>query len=298
MEKHFFNMRNLVCLFSLLLLLFGCDGKSDAPGTPKVIRKKVIAQTEKKSQSPKVKTVQTVKSTPAQKPTAESPKPQVASTESQPQKPKAVQSEPTGQPLTAQKTEGSPPQPAVVKPDSSKKPALKPKSDISVVKGPAIDPKPEPGAGIQPAGQIQVAAATPSPAVSTKPGVPSRYIPSGRVDPFEPLIKQKPKTAAVKDKKKQKKRIPKTPLEKVDLSQLKLVAIIKAGSGNRALVEESNGKGYVIKVGTYIGINSGKVVEINLRDNKIVVAEEYEDVYGKTQIDEKELKLPKPPGEL
>ena len=65
-----------------------------------------------------------------------------------------------------------------------------------------------------------------------------------------------------------------TPLERIDLSQLKLVGIILASSGNRALVEESSGKGYVIKTGTYIGVNSGKVVKI--RKEKVVVEEEFE----------------------
>ena len=113
------------------------------------------------------------------------------------------------------------------------------------------------------------------------------------MDPFEPIFKEKP----VFDKKKiNKKRIPRTPLERIDLSQLKLVGIIMASSGNRALVEESSGKGYVIKKGTYIGINSGKVVKI--KKEKVVVEEEFEDVFGKTKLRQREIKLPKPPGEF
>ena len=100
----------------------------------------------------------------------------------------------------------------------------------------------------------------------------------------------------VPEKKKAKKRIPQTPLERIDLSQLKLVGIIMASSGNRALVEESSGKGYVIKKGTYIGINSGKVVKI--KKEKVVVEEEFEDVFGKTKLHQREIKLPKPPGEF
>ena len=62
------------------------------------------------------------------------------------------------------------------------------------------------------------------------------------------------------------------------------------------MVEESNGKGYVIKAGTYVGTNAGKVVKIE-RD-RVIVAEEYEDVLGNVTLRKKELKLPKPPGEL
>jgi type IV pilus assembly protein PilP len=97
-------------------------------------------------------------------------------------------------------------------------------------------------------------------------------------------------------KSKRKKRIPRTPLEKIDLSQLKLVGIVTASSGNKALVEESNGKGYVIRKGTYIGTNAGKVVEIE--SDKVIVAEEYEDVVGNVTLRNKELTLPKPPGEF
>ncbi len=85
-----------------------------------------------------------------------------------------------------------------------------------------------------------------------------------------------------------------TPLEKLDLSQLKLVAILRAQSGNRALVEEDSGKGYVIKKGTYIGTHSGKVAKI--LSDRIIVEEEVEDIYGKISVRKKEIKL-KPPGE-
>ena len=99
------------------------------------------------------------------------------------------------------------------------------------------------------------------------------YNPEGKIDPFTPLFKDE-KPAAVKAVKtvKQGKRkicIPLTPLQRVDLSQLKLVGIIRAQSGNRAMVEEASGKGYVIKKGTYIGINCGMVAQI-LKDRVVV----------------------------
>lgn len=98
------------------------------------------------------------------------------------------------------------------------------------------------------------------------------YNPEGKIDPFVPLFKEK--SAAVKSAKTVKKGkgkicIPFTPLQKIDLSQLKLVGIIRAQSNNRAMVEEASGKGYVIKKGTYIGINCGMVGEI-LKDRVIV----------------------------
>jgi type IV pilus assembly protein PilP len=123
--------------------------------------------------------------------------------------------------------------------------------------------------------------------------IPAVYEPTGKVDPFKPLFRDKP---ALSKKKKRKKRLPQTPLERIDISQLKLVGIILASSGNRALVEESTGKGYVIRRGTYIGTNSGKVVKIIKK--AVIVEEEIEDVSGKIAIRKREIKLPKPPGEF
>lgn len=126
------------------------------------------------------------------------------------------------------------------------------------------------------------------------PEITDFYNPEGKLDPFEPLFKKERVSLAV-GKKKIKRRKPLTPLERVNLSQLTLVGIIRAPSGNRALVQESSGKGYVVKKGTYIGTNSGKIVQI-LKD-RIIVEEEGEDIYGKVSIIKKPLKLQKPPGE-
>jgi len=125
------------------------------------------------------------------------------------------------------------------------------------------------------------------------------YDPAGRVDPFEPLFKEEPAgkatASAIPASKIKKPRPPLTPLEKVDLSQLALKAVLRTPRGNKALVEESSGKGYIIKKGTYIGTRSGTVVSI-LKD-RVIIEEEFEDALGKVTIQEKELKLQKPLGE-
>ena len=125
------------------------------------------------------------------------------------------------------------------------------------------------------------------------PRITDFYDPEGKLDPFAPLIKEKPVVLPVKDKKAERRKIL-TPLEKLELGQLKLVGIIRAASGNKALVEEDSGKGYVIKKGTYIGTRSGKVAKI--LPDRIIVEEEVEDIYGKASIRKIEIKL-KPPGE-
>ena len=119
------------------------------------------------------------------------------------------------------------------------------------------------------------------------------YNPRGKLDPFAPLIKEKPVALAVKHRKAVRHKLL-TPLEKLDLSQLKLVAILRAQSGNKALVEEDSGKGYIIKKGTYIGTNAGRVLDI--LPDKIIIEEEVEDIYGKISVRKKEIEL-KPPGE-
>ena len=128
--------------------------------------------------------------------------------------------------------------------------------------------------------EIKMKASDPVTAAKSLPGgIPPMYNPTGKIDPFEPLFREKPVLAR---NSKKIKRAPRTPLERIDLSQLKLVGIILASSGNRALVEESSGKGYVIKKGTYIGTNGGIIVQIE--KEVVTVEEKFEDYSGKIQI--------------
>ena len=142
--------------------------------------------------------------------------------------------------------------------------------------------------------QNLVAEKSPTVKKTNIPEINDLYSPEGKLDPFEPLFKKERVSLDV-GKKKIKTRKPLTPLERISLSQLTLVGIILSPNGNRALVQETTGKGYVVKKGTYIGTNSGKIVEI-LKD-RIIIEEESEDIYGKVSIIKKPLKLQKPPGE-
>jgi type IV pilus assembly protein PilP len=127
--------------------------------------------------------------------------------------------------------------------------------------------------------------------------IASTYDPKGRFDPFEPLFKEQPEVQVVTaSKDKRKKRVPQTPLERVAISQLKLTAIIQAPSGNRGLVVDATGKGYVVEKGTYIGLNSGRVIDIE--KDRIVIEEDIEDIMGEMKTQNSELKLLKPAGEL
>ena len=103
------------------------------------------------------------------------------------------------------------------------------------------------------------------------------YNPLGKPDPFKPFIQMTPS-------KLYSKNVPQTPLQKYEISQLTLVAIITTPEGNIALIEDSAGKGYFLKKGTEIGKNDGKVKQI-LKD-KVIIEEVYEDIFGQKKINE------------
>jgi type IV pilus assembly protein PilP len=110
------------------------------------------------------------------------------------------------------------------------------------------------------------------------------YNPVGKADPFRPFIQLTPAKGPSK--------IPLTPLQKYDLSSLKLVAIIAAPEGSVALVEDSAGKGYFLKKGTLVGKNDGKVLKI-LRD-RVIIEETFQDILGQTKTSEVSLILHRP----
>jgi len=313
MGKYLVSMRYLISTICIVLLLWGCDRTVDATVQPKVVHKKVVVQKEQttkartnetirtarttdataqqkvvrkkvvvqKEQTAKVRTNQTVRIAKSNQAARLEKKTTAVKTDKVQAKAKT-----DGQALVAKKVEVIPVRDAVTKPVKPKKPAVRPRSDISEIKQPATD-----DSALSSDKLIAATSnVTPKMRLAAIPGV---YNAIGKIDPFEPLFREKP--VSVK-KKTGKKRIPQTPLERIDLSQLKLVGIILASSGNRALVEESSGKGYVIKKGTYIGVNSGKVVKI--KKEKVVVEEEFEDVFGKSKLRQREIKLPKPPGEF
>lgn len=137
----------------------------------------------------------------------------------------------------------------------------------------------------------------PSELIKASMAIASTYNAKGRIDPFDPLFKEEPEPPQMEAfDGKRKKRIPQTPLERVALSQLKLSAIMRSSAGNRALVEDATGKGYVIKKGTYIGLNAGQVVQIE--KDRVIIEEEIENLMGELIVSNTELKLQKPAGEI
>ncbi len=125
-----------------------------------------------------------------------------------------------------------------------------------------------------------------------------KYQYRGIVDPFLPLIKEEkdePTEDVATDKSKKKKRVPQTPLEKIDLTQLTLTAVFKEKNKIRGLVEEPTGKGYIVTNGTFIGKDGGQITK--MLEDRIVITELSEDVMGKPVTIEHELKLRQSSGE-
>ena len=119
----------------------------------------------------------------------------------------------------------------------------------------------------------------------------SSYVSKGKLDPFHPLIQtEKEKKQEDAGEEKAPSRIL-TPLEKLDFSQMKLAAIVHAPSGNMAMVEESGGKGYIVRIGTFIGKNSGRVVKIG--QDRIVIEERVKNFKGDFVERSREMKLHK-----
>lgn len=203
-------------------------------------------------------------------------------------------------PAARPRTEALPSERPVAVPEtvSPKVPAARPRAGALPSERPVAAPEtasvpgapgkvpPTPSVGSAEAGAVPV---SPHPANGN-------YDPEGRVDPFAPLFKPTPTRETVDITPKKKKRRPLTPLEKLDLSQMKLVGVLRMAGGNRALVEESSGKGYVVTKGMYMGRNSGVVKEI-LKD-RVIIEEEIEGFTGKISIEKRELKMEKPVGEF
>lgn len=82
-----------------------------------------------------------------------------------------------------------------------------------------------------------------------------------------------------------------TPLEKFDISKLKLTAIISSGDIPKAVIEDADGKGFFVEKGANIGLNNGVITDI-LQD-KIIITETQIDFTGQKKVRTIEMKLRK-----
>ncbi|WP_020585666.1 pilus assembly protein PilP [Desulfobacter curvatus] len=118
-----------------------------------------------------------------------------------------------------------------------------------------------------------------------------KYNSKGRVDPFVPLIAEKTAYEGSGSSGDSKPKRTLTPLEKLELSQVKLVAVVEMQGRTIAMVEETTGKGYEVSIGTYIGPNGGRVTSITRQGIKI--EETVKDYQGKQRKRYEEIKFHK-----
>ena len=113
-----------------------------------------------------------------------------------------------------------------------------------------------------------------------------KYDPTGKPDPFKSFIL----AAAAQEETPKIVRRQLTPLQKMPLSEIEsgLKAIIWGQLGNKALVEDATGKGYVVQEGTYVGQHDGIVKKIY--EDRIIV-EEYRRDPGKGRLEPNEVVL-------
>jgi len=154
---------------------------------------------------------------------------------------------------------------------------------------PAPSPSPAPRANANPEPATSIAAVERTPAVAPE----FTFDPTGLRDPFEPFIRleEKPK------EKKPKVFVPKTPLQRYAIEELNLVGVIWAGAGKSvALVEDPEGKGYVVSGGTLVGDRGGRIVGIH--SDRVDVEERFVDLFGEENVKVVTMTLRKPEGEV
>ena len=94
------------------------------------------------------------------------------------------------------------------------------------------------------------------------------YDPTGKRDPFRPPRSNQTNLAGEA----------RTPLQRYDIGQLRLVAVIYDTQQPRAVVEDGEGLGYIVRLGTPIGPNGGTVRGIER--GRVLISEDAVDFYG------------------
>jgi type IV pilus assembly protein PilP len=122
-----------------------------------------------------------------------------------------------------------------------------------------------------------------TPPVEPKPTQPStpNLSTAERRDPFRPFT--------LNTRTHNRSRETLSPLERYELGQLRLVGVVWHVKEPSAMIEDSAGLGYVVKVGTPIGPNDGKIKAI--KPDLIIVEETYVDRLGGKKRREVNIKL-------
>lgn len=125
------------------------------------------------------------------------------------------------------------------------------------------------------------AATTANRAHATPEPSPPPFDPTDLRDPFHPPALRPAPAEADPNR---------PPLERYDLSELRLTAVIATGQDfSNATLEDSGGRGFIVKIGTKVGRNGGEVTAIF--GNQIIIQETTVDTAGRPKVTEIGLKL-------
>lgn len=114
-------------------------------------------------------------------------------------------------------------------------------------------------------------------AETTTEDVAYHYDPTGKRDPFRSFIQDRVSEDG------------QTPLERFDLTQLELTAIVWGVDAPRAVIKDPAGRGYIVREGTKVGKNKGRIVAIS--DNLVKVKETYVNGLGQATTKAVEIRL-------
>lgn len=117
------------------------------------------------------------------------------------------------------------------------------------------------------------------------PQVEYIYDPTGKKDPFKPY-------KAPRVRGDNRPTAPVDPLSTVDVSQLRLIAVLWNTSKPRAVVKDSQNRSFILFKNMKIGRNDGVVVDI--REGEIVIVEKFDDGFGNTVREAKILEMSGP----
>ena len=108
---------------------------------------------------------------------------------------------------------------------------------------------------------------------------------------YSPIGKQDPFRTPFVDLKKESD--DETDLQKWELDQLRLIAVVTGPAAPYAMVVDPNGKGHVVRRGTLIGTNWGRIKAISER--RVVIREELRDWKGTKITNDIKMVIPKLP---
>ncbi|WP_457576215.1 pilus assembly protein PilP [Desulfomarina sp.] len=128
------------------------------------------------------------------------------------------------------------------------------------------------------------------PALEAEDGPPFEYVLEDRPDPFVPFITEKATAPAVDMNEIVEKNEPLTGMQLFEPGQLTLVALLRKGTDEIAMVQDFTGKGYVITEGIKIG-RRGVVKDITSQN--VIIEETAETRAGKKIITEVVMTLKK-----